>query len=180
MITIKVSETLTIRTFEDIDDKPFFKIILQERAYLRQWVAWVDNLQTHTDVLNFILQGRQQIIDQKGLPMLILEDGIIVGGISMHSWNHDLKIAKIGYWLCDTAQGRGIMTKVAKAFLNYLFTQVKLHKVELEYFPENTRSAVLAQRLGFVVEGHLRDVIRYHGRYRNLIVCGMLQSEFKL
>lgn len=179
MITIPVSEHILLRTFDEKDVNPFYEIIKQERDYLRPWISWIDRIQTRIDVLDFIEQGHQKIRDQQALPMLIVAGDTILGGIGMHSWNHELRLAKIGYWLRASAQGKGLMMQAAYAFLKYLFKEVGLHKVELEYFPENTKSAALAKRLGFTVEAHLRDAMKYHGRYHNLVVCGMLENEFK-
>lgn len=178
MITVPVSENVLLRTFDEKDARPFYDIIMEERQYLRLWISWIDRIRTRIDALDFIEQGHLQIRDQRALPMLIVEGEIIQGGIGMHGWNHELRLAKMGYWLREAAQGKGLMKQSATAFLGYLFREVGLHKVELEYFPENKRSATLATSLGFTIEGHLHDAVKYHGRYRNLIVCGLLEHEF--
>jgi len=179
MIQIPVSDEIILRAYRDEDVPVFYQTIMANKAYLRPWIAWVDRVQTPADALDVIRQGHFHIREQRAMPLAVFYKGNLAGGIGMHDWNHELRNAKIGYWLAAQYQGKGLMDQCGKAFLNYLFQRLNLHKVMLEYFPENRKSGALAQRLGFTIEGLLRDATKYHGQYRSLVVCGMLRTEWE-
>jgi len=48
---------------------------------------------------------------------------------------------------------RGYMQEAVGAVLAHCFTTLNTHRIEAEIEPENVRSALLAQRLGFQREG---------------------------
>ena len=103
----------------------------------------------------------------------------MLGYIEMQDWDHTLKSAKMGYWLAKSAEGKGLMYAACKVFLKYLFEELKLNKVELSHLTDNSRSAVLAKRLGFTIEGILRDRIILNGSFKALVIQGILRNEFK-
>lgn len=179
MFSLTVSDRLLLRAYEESDVPIFYQTISNERAYLRPWISWIDRVQTKIDAFDLIQQGHQQIREQQALPLGIFDNGQLIGGIGMHGWNHELNKAKIGYWLREAEQGNGVMTESSTTFIDYLFNTVQLHKIELEYFPENLKSGKLAKRLGFSIEGIIRHASKYHGAYHDLVVCGIMKTEWE-
>ena len=102
----------------------------------------------------------------------------MIGGIGMHDWDHYLNRAQIGYWMVPALQGKGIMQECASRFISFLFEKLKLNKVEIHYLPANTRSAALAARLGAQVEGIIRHSVMVHGKPEDLVISGILRSEW--
>ncbi len=179
VIRFPVSEEIEMRAYQEEDAAMLYQTIMAQKAYLRPWIAWVDRVQTFADAQDVIRQGRYQTREQRAMPLAVFYKGNLAGGIGLHDWNHELQSVKIGYWLVENLQGQGLMLQCGKVFIDFLFQKLKLHKVMLDYFPENIKSAALAQRLGFTIEGVLRDATRYHGRYRDLVICGMLRDEWQ-
>ena len=86
---------------------------------------------------------------------------------------------EIGYWLAEPQQGRGIMTRACRRFIDYLFDDVKLNRVEIRCATENDRSRAIPKRLGFKEEGVLRQVQMIHDRLVDHAVYGMLADEWR-
>ncbi|KAJ3198049.1 hypothetical protein HK101_009479 [Irineochytrium annulatum] len=63
--------------------------------------------------------------------------------------------AEIGYDLCSSFWGRGVMTEVAHAVLHFGFTHMQLNKIEAKVEPENEASIRLLHKLGFQKEGFM-------------------------
>ncbi|XLM21603.1 GNAT family N-acetyltransferase, partial [Chromobacterium piscinae] len=57
--------------------------------------------------------------------------------------------------------------------------ELGLHRLELGCAPENLRSCRVAERLGFRLEGELRDAQYLNGRYWNMRCYGLLADEWK-
>jgi ribosomal-protein-serine acetyltransferase len=62
--------------------------------------------------------------------------------------------------------------------VTYAFDQYHLNKVEILCATGNTRSRAIPERLGFTQEGIIRQGERFHDHYNDLVVYGMLASEW--
>lgn len=178
MLKLEVSAATELRTYQAEDAAMLYRTIDANRAHLRQWLMWVDATRREQDSLAFIRQAQQDRYDQKGLALGIFQDATLIGGIGMSEWNHNLKKASIGYWLVKDAVGKGVMQACARVFIGFLFESVQLNKIELHHLPGNKRSAAVAGRLGFRTEGILRDSTLLHGGYQDLVITGLLRSEW--
>jgi ribosomal-protein-serine acetyltransferase len=179
MLHLKVTENIVLRTFQETDAYALFNTIGKNRQHLRSWISWIDQVQNEYNALSLIRAGAYQVQAQQGLALGLFKDKAIIGAIEMQGWQQDLKKANIGYWLIKKEQGKGIMFQAASVFLTYLFEHTGLNKVELAHLPENTRSAALATRLGFKVEGVLRDSLLMNGRICDKVVQGLLKKEWQ-
>lgn len=175
---IPVSEELYLRNYEETDAPELFALIAQNRARLRPWLAWVDTTQKQSDSLEYIRAARQEQYDQQSIAFGIFRSGVLVGGIGMHHWDHELRKAEIGYWLAAGEEGRGTLFHSARALIAFLFDRLQLNKIEVRYLPGNARSAAAAAKLGFRIEGLLRESFRMHGLLQDIVVAGLLKREF--
>lgn len=71
---------------------------------------------------------------------------------------------EIGFWLCQSAEGRGIATEATRLLTNLALKRLGAARVEIRCDVRNERSAAVARRLGFVLED-TRDEV-YEGRVR--------------
>ena len=73
----------------------------------------------------------------------------------------------LGYKICQNFQGLGLMTEALSAVLAYCFSVQKLHRIEANIIPGNTRSISLAQRLGFAKEGYSPKYLCINGVWQD-------------
>lgn len=71
--------------------------------------------------------------------------------------------ATFGFGLCASRQGEGVMHEACEAVIAHAFDVLHLHRLEANHRPENTRSAALLRRLGFVPYGYARDYLLIGG-----------------
>jgi RimJ/RimL family protein N-acetyltransferase len=76
------------------------------------------------------------------------------------------------------AWGRGLGTETAELMLGHAFERLGLHRVGLSVFSFNTRAIRSYEKVGFRVEGRLRDAILRDGRYWDEIQMGILRDEW--
>ncbi|MFX0092692.1 MAG: GNAT family N-acetyltransferase [Candidatus Hodarchaeota archaeon] len=86
---------------------------------------------------------------------------------------------ELGWFLDKSYQGQGLATEAAKAAIQFLFNHLKAHKIIVLTRDDNIRSYKLAERCGFIKEGHLRDHNVKNGKYFGLFYYGMLKKEFE-
>ncbi len=71
---------------------------------------------------------------------------------------------EIGYRLAIPYQGKGYVTEAAKALLEFLFNDIKVHKVVAYCVEENKDSWNVMQKLAMQREGCLREYSQLGGK----------------
>jgi len=69
------------------------------------------------------------------------------------------------------------MTEALGAVLTHAFGTMNLHRVEARVVEGNTRSERLLERMGFTLEGNLRESFVLRGSPRNVLVYGRLSTD---
>lgn len=180
MVSILVDEEIQLRTYTPDDAAELFRCINGSRGHLRPYLSWVDTTTRPEHSLQFIQNAQAQQNNQEAMAMGIFRNQReLIGGIGMHQWDHYLRKAQVGYWIAKDYEGKGIMLRCATRFIDFLFDKLDLNKVEMHLLPQNTRSAALTQKLGAKVEGVLRQSIKVNGRLEDVVVTGILRSEWK-
>ena len=85
--------------------------------------------------------------------------------------------AEIGYLLHPEHWKKGIMKEALKAVLDYAFNSMKLHSIEANINPDNTASAVLLERCGFVREAYFKENIFHNGVYYDSAIYSKLSGQ---
>lgn len=86
---------------------------------------------------------------------------------------------EVGYWLRRDAVGQGFATEMAAAAIRTAFELDRVSRVDLLCGVKNEASAAVARRLGFTLEGRLRDrQLAPHHRRGDLLCFTMLATEY--
>jgi hypothetical protein len=92
------------------------------------------------------------------------------------SWQH--RSTSIGYWLAESAQGRGIMTRTVRTLVDHAFGEWRLHRVEIRAAVGNRRSRAIPERLGFTEEGVAREAELIGDRYLDQVIYSVLAGRW--
>ncbi|KPV56151.1 alanine acetyltransferase [Paenibacillus sp. A3] len=178
MFKYRIDSQLELKLLEPGDAGELFRLTDDNRAYLREWMPWIDMTQTEEDSRGFIESARHKWAKGEGMTAGIVADGKLCGVIDHHSLNWMNRKAAIGYWLAASAQGRGIMTRACRAMIDYAFGELKLHRIEIMAGTGNTKSRAIPERLGFTQEGVARGAQKLYDRYIDLAVYSLLADEW--
>ena len=86
----------------------------------------------------------------------------------------------IGYFADVRHEGNGYVTEAVNAVVKVLFEKLNAHRIQVETDDTNFRSINVAERCGFVREGHLRENKKNtNGEYSGTLYYGLLKSEFQ-
>jgi ribosomal-protein-serine acetyltransferase len=170
---LEVADERWLCLLEESDARELHAVVEANRGHLAHWMPWAAG-QTLEDTLTFIKRTRAQLAGNDGFQTAIIEGGWIVGVVGFHgiSWGH--RSTSMGYWLADSAQGRGTMTRSVQALVDHALGTWRLHRVEIRAAVENTRSRAIPERLGFTQEGVARGVERIGDRYVDQVVYSIL------
>ncbi|MFO8068692.1 MAG: GNAT family protein [Alkalibacterium sp.] len=178
MFTYKVDEEISLKLKEIQDSTEIFALIDQSRMHLKQWMTWVDQVQSVEDIGEVTYKHLLEFTEQKAVHFVIMYEDEIAGSVSIKDIDWSLRSAEIGYWLGSEYTGKGIMVRTVSSLLDYAFNKLNLHKIEIWAAEGNEKSRSIPERLGFVQEGMRRDNELIDGKYVNMIIYGLLKDEW--
>lgn len=102
-------------------------------------------------------------------------DGAFVGYGGLFDINREDRKAEIGYGLHPEFWGSGYATEAIAAIVGFAFDRLRLHRVYGLVDPGNGASIRVLEKLGFDLEGTLRDNAFARGRYWDHCVLAALR-----
>jgi ribosomal-protein-serine acetyltransferase len=178
MFPIRLDEDIALELLELRHAEELFRVTDANRDHLRQWLPWVDGSRSPEDTAAFIRLTRQQLTNNNGFQTAIRYRGTLVGVVGHHAISWANRSASLGYWLSRDAQGRGIMTQACRTYTSHAFETWKLNRMEIRCAVENRRSRAIPERLGFRLEGTIRQAEWLYDHFVDHVVYGMLASEW--
>jgi len=178
-LRIRIDADIELRAIEERDAADIFALTQANRQYLRQWLPWVDGTRFVEDTHAYIRTMNIQRTTNASFGCVIFYRRQVAGTISFHPVDWSNRRVEIGYWLGAAFQSKGLMTKACKAMVAYAFDEWHLNKVEIRCATGNIASCAIPQRLGFTLEGIIRQAEWLYDHYVDLKVFGMLESEWQ-
>ena len=86
--------------------------------------------------------------------------------------------AEMGYWIGIPFWSQGYCTEAAQTVIQYGFEVLRLHRIHAAHMARNPASGRIMQKVGMTYEGCLRQHIQKWGAFEDIVVYGMLQSEY--
>src|SRR3954466_3238156 len=87
--------------------------------------------------------------------------------------------AYLGYWVGEPYAGQGYMRDGMQLALRFAFNDLRLHRVEANIQPANTRSLALVKNSGFRREGFSPRYLKIGGRWRDHERWAILSVDLK-
>jgi ribosomal-protein-serine acetyltransferase len=172
---IQISETVLLKPISLDDVHDIFNTLNMERGYMRRWLPFVDSTMGEEDTFAFV----QNIIEHNGIQYSIFDEGRFVGLIGLNNLDLLNKKAEIGYWLSQSAQGKGIMINSVKALIKIAFEDMSLNRLQIRVALNNAKSRRIPEKLGFKLEGVEREgELLIDNEFTDLAVYGLLKKEF--
>jgi ribosomal-protein-alanine N-acetyltransferase len=115
-----------------------------------------------------------------GLQFAIIEkaSGRAIGTLLLFRYDEASSRAEIGYVMGRAQWGRGFTHEALKALLEFAIGAAGLNRIEANVDPENAGSNKLLLKLGFVLEGRLRENWVTKGKTGDTNVYGLLRRDW--
>ncbi len=179
MFTITVDPDISLHLIQEEHHHIIFKLLEDNRDHLREHMGEFDK--TRDDIRQRCVNDKQSFAQNGTLSTLIMYQGQAVGKISLR--NHTGGIvsgAEIGYWLAEGFVGKGIITRATKTMTDYAFAHLDVNRVYLGITPQNPRSYAIPERLGFTLEGTIRQNEQLNGEWIDHRIYTMLKQDWEL
>lgn len=179
MFPAAAGEDLILRVLEESHAAALFKLIDSSRQHLGVWLPFVDDYRSVSDASGFIARFRKKSVDEDGLALGIWSREELAGMITFDRFDWANRVTLIGYWLGLPFQGRGLMSRACAALVDVSFGRLHLNRVEIWCAFENTRCRAVPERLGFKLEGVMREREWIRDHFVDMAAYSLLASEWK-
>lgn len=129
---IQVNKTITLDLINESHALSIFEMVELNRPYLRQWLSFVDKMDSLLFAENFVKGTIKRNLDGLEFAFVIVENGEVIGRIGVYKIDQQNKIGEIGYWLVEHAQGKGIIHASCKALIHFCFSELSLNRIEIK------------------------------------------------
>ncbi|MCC6790600.1 MAG: GNAT family N-acetyltransferase [Thermomicrobiales bacterium] len=175
-----VGERVIVRAWHFDDARPLFEAVTESRDRLRPWMSWVDIHQTVADSVDYCHRVGVRFDERSDFALGIWhrESGRLLGGTGLHNINWDVPSFEVGYWLRDGEVGKGYVEEAVRLLVRHAFTRMGANRLALTCDANNDRSRRIPERIGFVLEGRLRNHLRTEaGALRDTLIYALTPGD---
>lgn len=131
--------------------------------------TWSERLRERQESMNAGTAVPLFLVDRKA------PEGAILGDVTFSNiLRGPFSACFLGYNLDREHVGQGLMFEALSSAKDYVFGELRLHRIMANYMPTNQRSGRLLRRLGFTVEGYARDYLFLAGAWQDHILAALV------
>ncbi len=158
-----MAERILIKAGSLADEEEFLGAVARSRKLHGSWVQAPVTPGAFRDHL-----GRQEGQRSAVFFLWLQEPRELVGVVNLSEIvRGGFQSAYLGYYAFEPFAGRGLMQQGLSQVITHAFRRMKLHRLEANIQPRNTRSKALVQELGFRREGFSPRYLKIKGRWRD-------------
>lgn len=116
--------------------------------------------------------------DRLDLAVVDKATGQAVGEAVLNDWNDGNRSCNFRILLGPRGRDRGLGTEATRLIVGHGFERLGLNRIELQVYAFNPRARRVYENAGFVVEGVLREALRWDGTWVDATVMSILASEW--
>ena len=174
------SDRLTIRAPRPSDGAEINAAVHETFDDLKLWMPWAQQMPTLEESESYVRRAQCQFLAREELTLFLFLKGTntMVGSSGLHRVDWDIPKFEIGYWCRKHFQGQGYITESTEAITNFAFETLGAKRVEIRCDSKNVRSRRIPDRLGFKLEGTLRNnSISASGKLRDTLVFAKIKRN---
>ena len=173
-----VLNDITVRQWRPEDADAVLLAVKENYDHLREYMHWATPDYSIDDAREFIMSGLASAGEKKSCGLGIFRGERVIGSIDFVKFDQNSRRTEIGYWISKAEEGKGIITRICRVLIDHAFNELGMNRVEIRCAADNTRSAAVAERLGFAKEGVLRQSEMRNGRLHDFRIYGLLAAEW--
>ena len=126
---------------------------------LKQWLNLFQSIPTVEETEILLRNAHIDFLKRESFRYLVYhkDTNDFIGTASLHRINWDIPKCEIGYWINTQFSGNGYMTETVSELINLGLQLFKFRRIEIRCDSKNTKSRMIPEKLGFELEGILRN-----------------------
>lgn len=160
---ICVASHLVIRPWRSSDAERLYDRIMSERESLR-WNSTIDRMSSIEDLRSSFLAQQKAVESSEAIGGAIEQSGEVVGRIKISDLAPPSDTGSLGYWLFESARGKGLLTRCAQVLIEHAFQRSHISRIEIAMATVNEPSRRVAEKLGGNFHGVKRNHLNRRGQ----------------
>lgn len=176
--------TLRDRMESDVDRFVYWKTHGEWLKYDAPWEGFGDTLtaEQEKNIRTFFLKTVHDgppVLRYGG--MIVHQDGNrLIGNVNRYGDKRFSEVFYLGISICeDDYLNKGLGTEALKLWINYLFGNSGIHKIECHTWSLNPRMMRVTEKLNFQLEGREREMVEWQGERQDRLRYGLLRREWE-
>ncbi len=176
------TERTTIRRYKRGDGKAIYDFAERNgnREHLAGTADDISELKSVDEAEVKALKHSAEWVKRDRFVAGVWSDNLFIGEIWIEPMKWEIPSFEIGWFIDKGHEGESLAFEAADACIGFIFNELKAHKVVAKTSDTNQRSAKLADRLGFIREGHERESEIKDGIRYGTLLYGLLKAEKSL
>lgn len=138
--------------------------IYQEELTIETHTRWLENKVNTGEVVQFIIIEKVKNLD--------------IGSVFLRDIDTKNNKAEFGIFIGeDEARGKGLGQEATRLIVEYGFNQLKLNKIFLRVFAQNTGAIKSYEKAGFIKEGLFKEDVKINDSYYDVIFMGIINEN---
>jgi ribosomal-protein-serine acetyltransferase len=138
---------------------------------LRPTMEWAQRVPTVEECREHQQSARDAFLAGEDFQLILFRGDRIVGSTGLHRVDWSVPKFEIGYWVRTSDERKGYVTEAVATLTDLVFETLGGRRLEIRASALNLRSRAVPERLGFALEGILRnDALDPDGAVRDTAV----------
>jgi ribosomal-protein-serine acetyltransferase len=154
--------------------------VLESLAEVAAWLDWAHEGYRVDESRSFIeraIAGRES---GDMYEFFVFDDaGTFVGGCGLNRMDLRFLKCNLGYWVRSAEAGRGVASAATRLLATFGFSQLGLQRIEIIAATTNLASQRVAEKVGAVREGILRNGIRFRDHNIDAAIFSLIPSDLE-
>ncbi|MDP2308062.1 MAG: GNAT family N-acetyltransferase [Pseudomonadota bacterium] len=167
-----------IRPFREDDAAEFVEAVRESIPDLAPFMPWAHPDYSLDEAQSWIEDTRGSFDACTKHEFAIVDtDDHLLGGVGLNMRNDLHRTANLGYWVRSSASDRGVATTAARSAAIFGFKSLRLQRLEILVVPSNSASLRVADKLGALREGVLRNRLRIYDEPLDAVMHSLVPED---
>lgn len=167
-----MNQDLQIRTLEK-DDLEFLHKMNNDSNVMDYWFS---EPYISMEQLKDIYEKSQE--STKLRQFILANKGERVGFVALYEIEQRHRTAEFAIMIDPIHQGNGYAVPATQLAIDYAFSMLNLHKLYLHSIKVNEKAIHIYQKVGFQVEGELKEQFFVDGKYQDAVMMSIFQRDY--
>ena len=155
----------------------------KNKLYLQPWEPlWSINELERSSFVKRVRMFERLSHNDQAYSFLIFtsDDEDFIGEVNISNVQRGIiQSCTIGYWIAKDCEGKGMMSESLELVKEFIFNELKLHRIEAACLPHNMPSLKVLLKNGFIKEGTARKLLKINDKWQDHTVLSFILDDFK-
>ena len=173
------SGSVLLRPYRITDVDAMYEAVRESIAEISPWMWWCHPDYSKQETRTWIESQTEKWEKGNSYNFAIIdsESNEFLGGCGLDNKDKPLRIAELGYWVRTSRTKQNVATTAVLLLAWFGFDELKLNRIEIAIAVDNIASQRVAEKMGAVREGILRNRLIIDGSPSDAVVFSLIPGD---